>query len=136
MKTKRPLKATRRRPGPGRPRSGKTQRTEKVQCSLTPDDAEWLHGFAKDCGFSSRGQFITTILERLRLCGFSPAGGARLCGQIMHRLEQRGKSGATDRRIGFDFESLLRPPPALPEEAPTSDSAEAEALPKLNPQNA
>jgi hypothetical protein len=103
---------------------------------MTPEDAQWWDEFAKDAGFMSRSQLVTTIMERLYLCKMQPVGAARLASQIIHRLESRGKRGATDRRTTLDFDSLLRPLPALPEEAPISDSAEIEAPAKLKPQHA
>jgi len=103
---------------------------------MLPEDAEWWTTFARDLGFQSRSQLITTILERLYLCGMSPAGSAILAKQILHRLDERNKRGVIERRTTFDFDSLLRPPPALPEEAPTSaspeDGAPAELI-KRNP---
>lgn len=128
MKTKRPMKPRRG----GKKPSGKTLRTAKVQCCMTPEDAQWWDEFARDAGFQSRSQLMTTIFERLYLCRMQPFGAARLARQIIRRLEDRGKTGATERKTTIDFD-FLRPLPALPEEAPISATPETEAPAKLKP---
>jgi hypothetical protein len=117
----------------GRKKSGKAVRSQRVQCSMTPEDAEWFNEFAKDCGFVSRSQLITSILERLRLCGFSPSGSLRMASQIQHRLNKRRKSGKAPKDSpGLDWDSLLlRPLPPLPEEAPFDSDEEFKAIEEL-----
>jgi hypothetical protein len=129
MKTKRPMKKR------GRKKSGQPLRTLKIQCSLTPDDAEWLNEYAKNAGFVSRSQLITCVLERLIICGFSPVGALRMASQIQHKQENFERKTGTERPLQMDWNSLRpRPFPALPEDAPFDPEAERSALEELHNQ--
>lgn len=113
----------------GRKKTGKAVRTSKVQFSLTPEDAEWLNEFAEDCGFISRSQLLTAVIERLRLCGFSPVGSARMSAQIQTKLETNLKRTGRKRPKRLDWDSLLlRPLPPLPEDAPFDPEIERSAI--------
>lgn len=130
MKTKNPMKATRRG---GKKKSGKAVRTSKVQFCMTPEDADWLNEFAIDAGFVSRSQLITAIIERLMLCGFSGAGAARLSLQIQDKLKRNLKKTGRKRPERLDWDSLLlRPLPPLPEAAPFDSDLVEEAIEELN----
>ena len=103
----------------GRPKSGQPVRTARVTCNMIPEDAQWLDQFASDAGFESRGQLVTALLERFRMCGFSPIGMLRVGSQISARFEDRRKQGKHSRPFAVDWTSLTpRPFPPLPEEAP------------------
>ena len=118
MKTKqaKPIIGAKRR---GRPKSGQPVRTARVTCNVIPEDAEWLEEFAADAGFESRGQLLTALLERFRMCGFSPIGMLRVGLQISARLDDRESAGKINRPRPIDWSSLTpRPFPPLPEEAP------------------
>jgi hypothetical protein len=100
---------------------------------MTPEDAEWLNEFAEDCGFISRSQLLTAIIERLRLCGFSPAGSARMASQIQTKLETNLKRTGRKRPQRLDWDSLLlRPLPPLPEDAPFDPQTARDAIEELN----
>lgn len=119
MKTKRPMKLN----NSGRKKSGKAVRTAKVQFCLTPEDAEWFNDFAADCGFVSRSQLITALMERLRLCRFSPIGTLRVSLQIREKLDANLKNTGKKRPASLDWDSiLLRPLPPLPEDAPYDET--------------
>lgn len=114
MKTKKPIKATKR----GRPKTGQPLRTARVHCSLTPEDAEWWSEYAAECGFVSRAQMITAILERLRISN-SPIGALRMWAQIQHKHENFNRKQGKSLPFQMDFNALkLRPFPPLPEDAP------------------
>lgn len=116
----------------GRRKSGRIVRTRKTQCSLTPEDADWLQEFARAAGFQSRSQLMAAVLERLRACGFSPAGGFRLCLQIQQRLADRERRGlVAEKQRRFDWDSLLAPLPPLPPDTPVDAELEREALAEL-----
>ena len=108
---------------------------------MTPEDAEWLNEFAADCGFISRSQLVTAVLERLRLCGFSPIGALRMCSQIQHKQNSFERKTGKKRPYQMDWNALTpRPFPPLPEDAPFDPETERDAIEKLNqnnqPQNA
>lgn len=85
---------------------------------MTPEDAEWWSEFAADCGFVSRSQLITAILERLRISN-SPIGALRMWSQIQHKAETYQKKIGNPRPYQMDFNALrIRPFPPLPEDAP------------------
>lgn len=124
----------------GRKKTGKAIRSQRVTFSMTPEDAEWFNEFAEDCGFLSRSQMLTAIMERLRLCGFSPAGSARLVAQIRMQLDINLKRTGRKRPNRLDWDSLLlRPLPPLSEDAPFDPEVERDAIQELKnnkPQNA
>lgn len=131
VKTKqaKPIIGVKRR---GRPKSGQPVRTKRVTCNMIPEDAEWLEEFAADAGFESRGQLLTALLERFRMCGFSPIGMLRVGSQISARLDAREASGKFNRPRGIDWASLSpRPFPPLPEEAPFNRDRMAADLEEL-----
>lgn len=89
--------------------AGTDLRTRRVVIYMTPDDADRLNHLATDLGMKSRSAFITSVLERHLISGFSIVGGIKLCNQIQERFQQRG--GETK-----SFYFGIRPLPALPEE--------------------
>ena len=112
----------------GRPKTGEPVRTAKTSCYLTPEDAEWFEEFSKEYGFKSRSELITSILERLRMCGFSGVGGLKMCLQMQGRCK---KSNPTRyKQVGLDLDAL-RPFPPLPEAAPIEAEVLAETLAQI-----
>ena len=109
----------------GRPPSDLPTRDKQVALFLTPEDAEWFTEFASSYGFKSRGELLTAILERVRLCGMSPVGMLRIGTQMSKRCRDANPSHYN--QAGLDFSSLtLRPLPALPDvDFNTSDIQEA-----------
>jgi len=100
---------------------------------MTPEDAEWLNEFAADCGFVSRSQLITAVLERLRLCGFSPIGSLRMLSQLQHKQANFHRMQGKKRPFQMDWSSFTpRPFPPLPEDAPFDPQAERDAIEELN----
>lgn len=131
MKTKKPMKSALSSKR-GRKKTGKVIRSQRVTFSMTPEDAEWLNEFAEDCGFISRSQLLTAVLERLRLCGFSPIGSLRMASQICEKLDRNLKANGKKRPRPLDWDSLLlRPLPPLPEDAPFDPQVERDAIEEL-----
>ncbi len=99
----------------GRPKSELPTRDKAVMFYLTPSDAEWFSEYADDFGFKSRSQLITAIMERLRLCGMSPAGCFRMGSNIQNLSIKRNPEKFQQSTL--DFHTIkLRPFPAIPED--------------------
>jgi hypothetical protein len=83
-------------------------RTHRLVVYITEADSAELYRIS-DLLSMSRSGLVSSIIERLIIGGFSPLVGAKLCGQIQKRIEERGHSGS-----GFYFG--IRPLPPLPDE--------------------
>lgn len=100
-------------------------RDKHVACFLTEEDAEWLDGYAKDCGMKGRSALITAILERIIIGG----GSARVFSQLGWQLQKRFSKGLFDFSSGFYWG--VKPLPKLPES--DEDASIHERLPEKLP---
>lgn len=104
----------------GPKKTGLDIRSVQVHCSLTPDDAEYFKRISFEMGFDSRSQMITAILERLKMCEFSPIGALRMAAQIQDKYRTECKKKGKKLNYILDTKSLFstQPFPPLPEDAP------------------
>ena len=112
----------------GRPKSGNVTRDAEAKLFLTREDADWLQTLALDLGFTSRGQLLTAIVERLCLGGMAPAVFLKVGWQLQKRANLTGASCGAGFYNPFEklppLEPVAAPRPPLP--MPDEELAPAE----------
>jgi len=89
-------------------------RTRHCACFLTENDANTLEEFALSAGFTSRGQLMTAIMERLIIGGFSGVAFLKTCLQLQKFAANAQGTSRMNWQNGFYFG--VRPLPALPDQ--------------------
>ena len=91
--------------------------------NLTQEDADFLERAALQLGFTSRGNMLTAIMERLCIARLAPTAFLKVGWQLATRASETGASKGAgfwnpfrDPIPPFDPAELPRPPLPMPEE--------------------
>jgi hypothetical protein len=108
-----------KKPKLGRPKSGADVRDAKAIAYLTPSDVAYLDRISRELKFKSRSAFISALLERLCIEGFSVVGFLKLGLQFQKRVKTHGKG----MQLEF-YAGTLRPLPPFPDDDLAAESIE------------